>query len=266
MLDYKKDFKATKLLLLGNVVGEKYNRLYFSSNERLDEIFSYFDFKDKDVLSVIGSGDQAISFFNKGVNRVDLFDINKLAIYYYYLRIWAIKYQNDIYPGTGEKTIEYIKKLLKYVFIQNNDELNAYNYWNLFVENFSNYDIMSFFYSCYYPLYKEEFNLENLKENIEHIDSKIMNIDLSGNFSIDNKYDYLYTSNIVDYISIKNIIAYRDNIYNLLKDNGIVICSNLSTDSIDEEIKCIFEERFKFGEISKIPSEITIPGYYYIKR
>ena len=90
MLNYKEDFKETELLLNENIKHDYYDRLYFSSNERLEDIFSYFDFKNKDILSVIGSGDQAISFYLNDVNKVDLFDINRLAIYYYYIRIWAM--------------------------------------------------------------------------------------------------------------------------------------------------------------------------------
>ena len=33
-----------------------------------------------------------------GANCVDLFDINKFTFFYYYLRIWIIKYLNKSYP------------------------------------------------------------------------------------------------------------------------------------------------------------------------
>ena len=62
-----------------------YNLLFSSSNELLKPIFSNFDFKGSDVLSVLGSGDQAFHFFKAKVGKLDLFDINKLTIYNMYL-------------------------------------------------------------------------------------------------------------------------------------------------------------------------------------
>ena len=268
MLNYKKDFKETELLLDENIKHDYYDRLCFSSNEHLEDIFSYFDFKNKDILSVIGSGDQAISFYLNDVNKVDLFDINRLAIYYYYIRIWALKYFRDIYPGTTEKTRDYIKELLKYVEVKNDNELNVYNYWQLFVEKYTNFDFNRLFYYCNFPLLKQKIDLNGLINTIKLNNSKIWNIDLSGNFKIDEQYDYIYTSNIVDYVPRNKVRIYRDNIYNLLKDGGIVICSNLTMNSVDKDLrlKNIFEERFQFGKIFKKTSDFITPGYYYIKK
>ena len=90
MLNYERD--------LSNTINRKVNRmkcydsLYFSSNENFNNLFSSFDFKDKDVFSIVGSGDQALYFYNQGARQVDLYDINIVSIYYYYLRLWCIKY------------------------------------------------------------------------------------------------------------------------------------------------------------------------------
>lgn len=48
---------------------------------------------------MLGSGDQAFHFLNRDAKSVDVFDINRLSIYYYYLRIWLIKYMNEFYPN-----------------------------------------------------------------------------------------------------------------------------------------------------------------------
>ena len=51
-------------------------------------------------FTVLASGDQAFYFYDNGAKKVDLFDINKLSIYYYYLRVWIIKYLGRFYPRT----------------------------------------------------------------------------------------------------------------------------------------------------------------------
>ena len=47
-----------------------YNLLFSASNELLKPIFSNFDFMGKDVLSVLGSGDQAFHFFKKDNSKI----------------------------------------------------------------------------------------------------------------------------------------------------------------------------------------------------
>ena len=71
---------------------DRYATIYFHSNERSKEIFSEINVKNKDVLTVLGSGDQAFYLYDNGAKSVDMFDKNKLAIYYYYLRTWVIVY------------------------------------------------------------------------------------------------------------------------------------------------------------------------------
>ena len=267
MLNYKDDFKATKLLLLKNIRRNNYDRIYFSSNEELDDIFSNFDFKNKDVLSVIGSGDQAISFHNNQVNKLDLFDINKLAIYYYYLRVWAIKYLDDIYPNIDGFN-NYIKELLNKVEINSENELNAYNYWKKVSHNISEFYVKQLFYYCNFPLNGENIDLSLVNKSLNNSFSNIFNIDISEEIDIDNKYDFIYTSNIVDYVSgVRKINLFRDNLASLLKENGIVICTNLGAYFINSDIKNSFEEKFEFRRMPEVKTwGTTIPGHYYVKR
>ena len=53
-----------------------YDRVYFDTNEACDDIISKYDFKDKKVLTVLASGDQAFHFYENGAKSVYLFDIN----------------------------------------------------------------------------------------------------------------------------------------------------------------------------------------------
>ena len=91
-----------------------YDKVYYSTNEQIESLFSSFDFKDKNVLSVLSSGDQALYFLYNGAKRVDVFDQNKLTKYYYFLRLWCIKYLDELYPPSLNK--EYIRKILIYLF------------------------------------------------------------------------------------------------------------------------------------------------------
>ena len=67
-------------------VPSKLKRGYFSTNESLKYIKS-FDIKDKDVLTVCGSGDQAFISLINGAKKVDAFDNNPLQYYILELKI-----------------------------------------------------------------------------------------------------------------------------------------------------------------------------------
>ena len=195
-MDYVNDIEKTRELLSGkrNI---NYSKIYSSSNEELDLIVSRFDFSGRSVLSVIGSGDQAFSFYNAGVTHIDLFDINKLTIYYFYLRIWAIKYLNLLY--LDDKILSSIKTVLEHVKPSSRDNFEFYN------------------------------------------------IDLSSCLDINKKYDFVFVSNIVDYVD--NLELYRDNLYNLLNDNGVVICSNVGTYDCHNAQRVVFEKKFRYEPI-----------------
>ena len=113
----------------------KYSSVYPYTNENLDLLFSHLDVSGKNVLSVAASGDQSFYAYHNGASNVDIFDINCLTKYYYYLRIWVIKYFNYFYLEDFEisKREEYSNKyfeiLLSIVEPSTKDEMDAYNYW-----------------------------------------------------------------------------------------------------------------------------------------
>ena len=89
--------------------------IYKGTNENLKDIFSKYDVKDKDVLTVLASSDQALACYYCGAKTIDAFDRSYLTLYYYYLRKWLILYKNELYPNykflsfTGNGDIELYK-------------------------------------------------------------------------------------------------------------------------------------------------------------
>ena len=121
-----------------------YDRVYSETNDPCDKIISKFDVKDKSVLTVLCSVDQAIQFYVNGEKDIDLFDINMLTIYYYYLRIWHVKkygtmYSEDIFNNN------YFKEILKYLNPSSYNERLAYLYWNRFISKFDSDKLNNFF-------------------------------------------------------------------------------------------------------------------------
>lgn len=248
-----------------------YDRVYSETNELCDKIISKFDVKDKSILTVLGSGDQAFQFYANGAKNVDLFDINKLTIYYYYLRIWHMKKYGMMYP---EELFDsnYVSELLKSVTPGSKDEKKAYLYWNSFISRFGSNMITDFFTNSFYRKINEDVDTEFVLKKISEDDFSFHNLDFSLPFELSKTYDFIYTSNLSDYIKDERLKIYRDNLYNHLNKGGIVLSSNLSG-----SINCykyvtqrkVLRHYFKYKKISNFNDEmmeIDDIGYSYKKR
>lgn len=260
---YFKDYLASRVIMDDKMV-DGYDKVYYQINEDINDVLLGEDFTDKDVLSVLASADQYFMFKALDAKKVDAFDFNRLTMYYYFLRKWSIKYNNDVYPDIFYDD-SYVENLLEKVVVSSDLEKKALDFFKMHVSNGS--DFSKFFYDVDVQPYGNTLfqNIRQLKKIIDS-DFTFYNMDLfkdNGDL-ISKKYDYLYISNILDWAredSSKITIA-KDNLLSLLKDNGKVICSRLvnrSKSGILSERK-IFDEDFQLHEFS------DGKNYMYIKK
>lgn len=263
MLNFERD--------LYNTINRKYNRmkcydsLYLSSNEKFDQLFSMFDFKDKDIFSIIGSGDQSFYFYNQGARQVDLYDINIVSIYYYYLRLWCIKYLGDLYPKIS---IDYVNKLLSKVKVNSSEEKNVYNFWKCFLNSIKyDYEFNTLFFLGNHPMLEKYItDVSNLDKILSSKDLNYIVMDIAHPVNVDKKYDVVYVSNISEYIKGgHSFYIYSDNLNRLLKDNGVVIGSNIMDYSPSDCEKRILSQNFIFDDIKMNNGKYNC-GYCYTKR
>lgn len=249
------DIRCTSKILLSKAIEKYHDYIYFSSNEELRNILSNFDFDNKSVLSVLSSGDQAFHLYNCGVSQVDFFDINKLTMYYFYLRMWIIKYLGVFYP---KKTMsdDYMMQLLSIVEYSSCDEAYALNYWKKYKDSFDSSIYSNLFIKNdkWFSNMMDKKSLDLLRDQINKREFDFYNIDISDDVSdIHKKYDVIYMSNILDYFAEaeSKLIKSRDNLRSLLNDSGIVVCSNVTKIGPSGIEKRIFSENFEEVELPK---------------
>lgn len=260
---YFKDYLASRVIMDDKMV-DGYDKVYYQINEDINDVLLGEDFTDKDVLSVLASADQYFMFKALDAKKVDAFDFNRLTMYYYFLRKWSIKYNNDVYPDIFYDD-SYVENLLEKVVVGSDLEKKALDFFKMHVSNGS--DFSKFFYDVDVQPYGNTL-FQNIRQLKKIIDSDFtfynMNLFKDNGDLISKKYDYLYISNILDWAredSSKITIA-KDNLLSLLKDNGKVICSRLvnrSKSGILSERK-IFDEDFQLHEFS------DGKNYMYIKK
>ncbi len=219
------------------------DEIYYNSNEKLNIIYNNFDFNGKNILSVLGSGDQAFNLINRGAKKVDLFDRNKMTIYFFYLRKWIIEYLNMYYYKKYLNS-NFIKDLLKMVIPK--------------TEGMKDNNIR---------------NLSKIKEFIKQNDFLFRNMDITEDISVDEKYDYLILSNISEWLCYSDydkIWRFTNNVFDLLENDGIAICSTLWVNDCDGRVRNIFKRKFDICTLKKKPKfkygGNYYPGYYLVKK
>lgn len=217
-------------------------RIWRSSNENIYDVLSTTDAKNKDVLTVLSSGDQAFHFLNRGISSIDTFDINSLTFYYFHLRKWLICYFGYYYPPRRFDK-NFVNNLLKVVSVKNNDDISAYHFWKKFITEFSSKELRDIFY-LFDSRGDEIFDLGIIRNRLMIDKISFYNIDLKDEVNINKTYDIIYTSNIIDYVPQNKIIDYRDNIDKLLNENGKFITTIMNSGKMKKSIALLFDEKF----------------------
>lgn len=244
------------------------DQIYFNSNESLKDIFDSFDFKDKRIFSVLGSGDQAFHLINRGARKIDLFDCNNIAVYYFYLRVWMIKYF-DMFYYSNNLNSTFIKNLICKVKPANSNENNALYFWQKIIKMkiFDEYEDSIFVRNSIYMANNKIDDLKKLKHYLKHNKFDFYNIDISGEIGVEKKYDYLILSNIAEWLSSSDynmIWQFCRNVDQLLKDDGIAICSKLWNDDYDKRVRDILKRLFSINNFNGNTN--YFPGYYLVKK
>lgn len=225
-------------------------KVYQNTNEDLNKVLGSYDFKNKNVLSVLASSDQFFSCYYLGAKNVDTFDSNILTYYYFFLKKWTILKTGKPYiPNSNKEILDIINCCAK-----TEEEIKVAYFWKYVIANLNVplYHSELFYLNSNMYCLPYSYDMDNLAKIIKNKNPNYNKIDLFeplNNFN--KKYEIIVLSNILEYLyenemDIDTHINVAKNIYNLLDDNGIAISSNI----IDYNYKgnYIFEKYLKYIE------------------
>ena len=281
----EEDLKNAKYLIENHKFyrnhGEMFEMIYPFTNENIKDMFSCFNFKDKECLSILGSSDQVFDMYLRGAKSVTAFDINPLTKYLFYLKRAALR--ADL---TKEEYLSFFCSSENYDESKEsfNEEIfsrivpflkgNSYKFWTELYTRYSGYKIReqdclfsfdeykrSTLESIVYYLSDEGF--EKVKEisssiKITFVNKNIKDLILSKN------YDLMYFSNLIQYassifyqqslyetkyekekVSLQEfkdfIMQYKDN----LNDNGVMIIGYIYTILEECDTIAIFNKQIR---------------------
>ena len=265
-MDYLADVKrAIEIVDLGNR-SDEYSPLYFSTNEPINELFSSVGIEDKEVLTVLASSDQYFYSCFYNAKSIDTFDKNRLTIYYYYLRKWEIEYLDRFYPDKKMlRNHKHIHELLQKVKPESEEETDAYQFWDNFIRRSFPFSNSALFYFSNNTKSTTIEDLNSIKSYMNRHPFSFEVMDIFEPLERDKQYDIIILSNILEYCGIDKFEACRDNLLRLLRDDGIILCSNVIKPAYPVEKKReleLFQEVLDYSSITKGKKEI---GYTYQK-
>lgn len=270
--NYHDDYKLA-LDVINKDVSGFFKTIFYCSNEDLKSLFKNFNFKDKYVLCVAASSDQYFHCLEHGASDIDLFDINNLTKYYVYLRRWIIKYCGTYYPDYNKliDSKDFLKKLLLRVNVCSKEEQDVYEFWKLF--SLSSCSLENLFVKPKVRNKNEIINLNELSKVLDISNFDFINFDLSDEaYILNKKYDVVIISNILEHFGLDDmkINNIKDNLRNLLNDDGIVICSYVYTTDFDSprvRERELFDDEFNCSQIFETYNGHDMPiGYVYTKK
>ena len=233
-MNYSEVINETKTLLHkeGGTLFTPVSKVYPTTTENIKGYYKYYNFKDKDILTVCASGDHIFCALLNGAKSVDAFDINALTEYYFYLKKALIEkttfkeFKNLFtkYLISSKKvgnTYEYIRDGLDGIYQEFWDEIITYILNN-------NMTLKNMFMIPRIHLldlkninYFDNKSFEKLKEVLNGIKINFIQTDITNlKLQLNKKYDYMFLSNISDYIGISKAKDIAFDLMPYIKNSG----------------------------------------------
>lgn len=210
-----------------------FSKIYPMTSENIKDTYKLFDLTNKDILTVISSGDHILSAILNGAKNVDAFDINYLTEYYYHFKKAIIEtYDLEKFKDILLYNIIPIGKIKEkwYINFRDNIDEKYQAFWDEII-NYSlsnNYPLNSLILACpdYFHLidYLKEDTYNKLKEQLPNVKVNFIQSDLLHlDKHLTKNYDFMFFSNIADYIGISKTKEYsKTKLIKNLKDNGTI--------------------------------------------
>ena len=265
----KEDLKYTESILK-NQNNDEFGFLYSRTTEDMVKLFKKIDAFNKSIYAVLSSSDFLFSAINSGAKEINSFDINPLTYRYYHLRKWLI--ENNSIDADGQLIPDLIYILKHQLSFVSENEKDSITFWLDFLKKIDE----EYFYSnvlfehIYRPDVPYSQNIKELSEKLKIREPRFDSIDICSNLNIKEreKYDLIYLSNILEYNrESEKLYNVCQNMYDLLKTKGEVICVNMKKFNDLNKERDMFSKYFDYEELFINKDDLQNSVYYkYIKK
>ncbi len=233
-----------------------FNTLYSFTTENIDGYIDLFDLKNKSLLTLGSSSDQAINAGLVGCKNVTIFDICPLTKFYYFLKLASLlSLERKIFlcflcKTNYEKNTSSNPNLYKnQIFNKIKGTLKSLDYesyviWDYLFSKYESKEINRLFRIDVNQMdsiircnrYLVDDNMYKLaRKKMPDVDIKFIEGDVLFP-NINEKYDNVWLSNVGKYLTEKDIIIMIEKMASLLKQNGRMLINYFY--STDIPYKC----------------------------
>ena len=206
----------------------RFNSIYPFTSENIAGYMKDLDLTGKKVITVTGSTDHILNAILQGATEITTFDINPLTKPYMDLKISALKnlsYKNFIKLLLFESNINLDYSIISSLNMPNESKM----FWLEQLSKFNNNGIelrnSSLFNTKYFNpnsklwqnLYLEKNKYNLLKQRLKYANISFINSSLND-LKIDEHFDYMFLSNISDYLNLMYSSDRLQNYRDLLKE------------------------------------------------
>ena len=206
----------------------RFNSIYPFTSENIAGYMKDLDLTGKKVITVTGSTDHILNAILQGATEITTFDINPLTKPYMDLKISALKnlsYKNFIKLLLFESNINLDYSIISSLDMSDESKI----FWLEQLSKFNNNGIelrnSSLFNTKYFNpnsklwqnLYLEKNKYNLLKQRLKYANISFINSSLND-LKIDEHFDYMFLSNISDYLNLMYSSDRLQNYRDLLKE------------------------------------------------
>ena len=206
---------------------ERFNSIYPFTSENIAGYMKELDLIDKKVITVTGSTDHILNVILQGATDITTFDINPLTKPYMDLKISAVKnlsYEDFINFLLLESNMNFDYSIISSLDMSDEskmfwlEQLSKFNNNGIELRNSSLFNTEYFnpYSKLWQNLYLEKNKYNLLKQQLKDASINFINASLKD-LEIEDSYDYMFLSNISDYLSLMYnsdaLRKYRDLLY-----------------------------------------------------
>lgn len=214
----------------------RFNSIYLFTSENIAGYMKDLDLTSKKVITVTGSTDHILNAILQGATEITTFDINPLTKPYMDLKISALKklsYEDFIKLLLFESNMNLDYSIISSLDMSDKskmfwlEQLSKYNNSGIELRNSSLFNIKYFNPNSklWQNLYLEKNKYNLLKQQLKDTNITFINTSIKD-LKVDEHFDYMFLSNISDYLSLMydsdTLKQYRDLLIEFQKKIDII--------------------------------------------
>lgn len=233
----------------------KFFQIYPFTNENIAGYIDLFDAKDKSLLTVGSSADQAINMIARGCKDITILDLCPFAKENFYLKSATIQtlprkelmnllMKKNPYMEKQNEDAFKIRKHKELMEKLKEEDKDSYDFWNKLTSTIKPRTIRDYLFTSdqarNYVTEQINLYLQNddiyyeTRKNLSQVTPKFITGDVT-NISLPEKYDNIILSNIASYYEMPEIRKMFETFSNQLKPNGRLMLGYLF--GTDEQTK-----------------------------